>query len=94
MTITIDLAQVLVWVVIGLIAGSLAEWVYKGKLKRHGRLGTLVLGLIGGIIGGVLFGLLNINLGLPRFELALQDIVAAFVGALIFLFLASVLTRR
>jgi uncharacterized membrane protein YeaQ/YmgE (transglycosylase-associated protein family) len=84
--------EVVVWILIGFVAGTLATWLIRGK-RRGGAIYNLVLGLVGAIIGGFLFNLLNINLGLPSFTFSLDDLVAAFVGSLVVIFLVSLLRR-
>lgn len=81
----ITLTDLLVWVVIGMIAGSLAGVVVKRKKGGFGRYGNLGIGLVGALVGGFLFDLLSIDLGLENVTISLQDIVAAFVGSLLFL---------
>jgi uncharacterized membrane protein YeaQ/YmgE (transglycosylase-associated protein family) len=63
------------WVVVGLMAGWLAGIVMRGG--GFGRIGDLVLGLIGSIVGSVIFRGLQISPGAGMFEL----VVVAFVGA-------------
>ena len=81
----ITLTDLLVWVVVGMIAGSLAGVVVKRKKGGFGRYGNLGIGLVGALIGGFLFNLLRIDLGLQNVTISLQDIVSAFVGSLLFL---------
>ena len=81
----ITLADLLVWVVVGMIAGSLAGVVVKRKKEGFGRYMNLGIGLVGALIGGFLFDLLRIDLGLQNVTISLQDIVSAFVGSLLFL---------
>ncbi len=50
------------------------------------------VGLIGAAVGGFLFNLFGIDLGLGELAISFQDLVAAFVGSLIFL--AAVLIVR
>ena len=75
----LDSQSILVWLVVGLIAGWLAGLVMKGG--GFGIVGDIVVGIIGAFIGGLL---------LPRFGLGIQpgflgSIVVAFVGAVILL---------
>ncbi len=65
------------WVVVGLMAGWLAGIVMRGG--GYGRIGDLVLGLIGSIAGSVIFRGLEISPGAGMFMLG----VVAFVGAAI-----------
>ena len=57
-----DLQAVLIWIVIGAIAGVLAESMVGGP--RRGGLGTAILiGILGAFIGGWLFSALGISIG-------------------------------
>jgi len=67
----------MLWVVVGLMAGWLAGIVMRGG--GYGRIGDLVLGLIGSIVGSVIFRGLEISPGAGTFVLG----VVAFVGAAI-----------
>ncbi len=81
---SINLGQLIVWLIIGALAGWLAGILIKGR-KGYGLLGNILIGLIGALIGGVLFDLLNISLGLGALTFSLDDLVAAVVGSLILL---------
>lgn len=49
--------DVIVWLIVGLIAGALARLLVPGR-DPMGVLGTLVLGLVGSVIGGLVGNLL------------------------------------
>jgi len=76
---TLDSQTILVWLVVGLIAGWLAGLVMKGG--GFGIVGDIVVGIIGAFIGGLL--LPRLGLGIPAGFLG--SIVVAFVGAVILL---------
>lgn len=82
---SITWADLVVWVVIGLLAGSLAATIVTGKWAGLGRWSSLGVGLVGALIGGLIFSLFGIWPGLDAIAISLRDIVAAFVGSLIFL---------
>jgi uncharacterized membrane protein YeaQ/YmgE (transglycosylase-associated protein family) len=52
-----SLVMFLVWVLVGLLAGGLAEFVMKGG--GYGVRADLVLGLIGSLVGSVIFWVLE-----------------------------------
>lgn len=90
---SIDIGQLIVWLIIGSLAGFLAGQVVRGR--GFGVLGNMVIGLVGALIGGLIFELLNIEIsGLPTFTFSLADLVVAFFGALILIALARVVRRR
>ena len=51
----------ILWIVVGLIAGWAAGKIMKGT--GYGVLGDLVLGLLGGIVGGWVLGVLRLYSG-------------------------------
>jgi uncharacterized membrane protein YeaQ/YmgE (transglycosylase-associated protein family) len=73
---TLDPLSIVLWLIIGLIAGFLASRVMRGG--GYGVVGDIVVGLIGALIGGFLAGLL----GLGHFGL-IGSIIVAFIGACI-----------
>ena len=80
-----SLDQVIVWIAVGLIGGSLAGLVVKWDREGFGFIRNLGLGLAGALVGGSLFRLLRLFPGLDRVSILLRDVVAAFVGSLIVL---------
>ncbi|MCC6981902.1 MAG: GlsB/YeaQ/YmgE family stress response membrane protein [Bauldia sp.] len=72
-----------VWVIIGLVAGLLATFIFPGNQSL---IGALVAGLLGSFLGGILAKQFNIhpNLGSPIAD----QVAIAFVGALIILLVA------
>ena len=82
-----NLDQVVTWVVVGGVAGLVAEAMVKGI--KIGLVGTIVVGVLGALIGGWLFGVLKIHIvtGL------LGEVIAAVVGAVILLFVLRYLKR-
>jgi uncharacterized membrane protein YeaQ/YmgE (transglycosylase-associated protein family) len=83
---TVD--QLIVWIVVGGIAGMLADVVVRGIGLTL--VEAILVGIIGAFLGGWLFGELGINVG----EGILGTIVAAFVGSVILLFLVRALRGR
>ncbi len=87
-TITFVPEQILTWVIIGLIAGTLAGILIRGY--RFGFLGSVIVGLLGALLGGFLFNILRIqtpsvlNGGIT---LRWIDVLVSFVGAVIILLL-------
>jgi len=79
--------SIVAWILIGLIAGALASIVVGGG---GGLIGYTIAGLIGSVVGGFLAQQLKIklNLGNPFFE----QVIIAFVGAIIVLIIANIIT--
>ncbi len=78
--------SLIVFLIIGVVAGFLAGKVMKGG--GFGLLGDLVLGVIGAFVGGWLFGMLGIlPVGL------LGTLISATVGAIVLLFLIRLIKK-
>lgn len=89
----LDFGQIIVWLIIGSLAGLLAGFLMRGR--SYGTLTNMIIGLIGAVIGGLVFRGLGISItGLPTFTFSLADLVVAFIGSVIFLLLLRVLNRR
>ena len=74
------------FLIIGLIAGWLAETIMKGK--GAGLIINLIVGVVGAYIGGFLFKLLE----LPMHGL-IGSFVTAVVGAVVLLFLVGLVKK-
>ena len=77
--------QIIVWIIVGLLGGSLAGLIIKWDRKGFGFLRNLGVGLIGALIGGLLFRWLGILPSLDRISISLRDVVSACVGSLLVL---------
>lgn len=82
---SIALDQMIVWIIVGLLAGSLTGLVAKGEKRGFGLWKNLCLGLAGALVGGLLFRLLGLFPGLDRITISLRDVVAAVAGSLLVL---------
>jgi uncharacterized membrane protein YeaQ/YmgE (transglycosylase-associated protein family) len=81
----IGLSQVIVWLLIGAIGGTLAGALVRWQRAGFGWWSNLGIGLIGALVGGVLFQLFGILPGLETISVSLRDIVSAIVGSILFL---------
>ena len=79
------LRHVIVFLVIGAVAGWLASWVVGGG----GLLTYLISGVLGAFVGGYLFTVLKIQL--PIRNIWLSQIVTATVGAIIVVIIARLI---
>lgn len=72
--------------VVGLVAGFLADKIFK---NTHGMWGDLLIGIVGSFVGTWLFGQFGIGGGG-----LIEQILYALVGAVILLFALSLIRRR
>src|ERR671921_5930 len=80
-----SLAQVIVWVIVGLIGGSLAGRIITWKRRGFGIVQNLAMGLIGALVGGLLFRLFGLFPRLDAIAISLRDVVAAWAGSVLVL---------
>ena len=75
------------WIVIGIVAGWLAEKVMG---RNHGLVTNLIVGVVGALIGGFIAQNL---LGIPVGGFNLVTLLVAFAGAVLLLFLLGLVRR-
>ncbi len=81
-----DLTSLIVWLVIGAVAGWLAGQIMKGG--GFGLVGNIVVGIIGSLIGGFLLGGFFASLGI------IGSIITAVIGAVILLFVVGFFIKK
>ncbi len=79
---------ILVWLIVGGIAGWLAGLIVKGG--GQGIVVNIVVGIVGAVIGGWLFGQLGIAVGTGL----LNSIVTAVIGAIVLLLIIGFFRRH
>lgn len=83
-----DPINIVVWIIVGAIAGWLASMVM-GTRRGQSLFEDVIVGVIGGILGGFVLDVLDIGGDVDGLNLA--SIAVAFVGALILLFILRAL---
>jgi uncharacterized membrane protein YeaQ/YmgE (transglycosylase-associated protein family) len=81
-SVTLDPGSILIWALIGLVAGFLASKVMTGHGK--GIVMDIVVGIIGAIAGGLLARYLGVTTSAVSHSIFIE-IIIAFVGAIILL---------
>ncbi|MGB0747223.1 MAG: GlsB/YeaQ/YmgE family stress response membrane protein [Magnetospiraceae bacterium] len=94
MSINLSLSAILMWVIVGGIAGWIVGMIARSSKGGFGPWGNVLMGILGGVIGGALFRIFNIHLGLPVVTLDLNTIVAGVVGGLIMVIALVVIRGR
>jgi uncharacterized membrane protein YeaQ/YmgE (transglycosylase-associated protein family) len=78
---------IIVWLVIGAIAGWLAGRLVKGG--GFGLIGDIVVGIVGAVIGGWLAGVLGVSIGSGF----IASVITAIIGAVILLVILRLIKR-
>jgi uncharacterized membrane protein YeaQ/YmgE (transglycosylase-associated protein family) len=78
---------IIVWLIIGAIAGWLAGRLVKGG--GFGLIGDIVVGIVGALIGGWLAGVLGISIGSGF----IASVITAIIGAVILLVILRAIKR-
>lgn len=86
--LVIDTTGLVIFLIIGAIAGWLAGTLMKGR--GFGVIGNLIVGIIGAFLGGLIFNWLGLSLGVNPL---LSSLLTALVGAIVLLFLVSLVRR-
>lgn len=72
-----------VWLIVGIIAGTLAGRVVTLSREGLGRWTNLGVGMLGAVIGGYLLGPIGIKFGLADLKISVEDLLSAFLGSMI-----------
>ena len=81
------LDMLVIWIVVGGVAGLLADAMIKGI--KVGLVGAILVGILGAFIGGWLFNRLGVRVGTGF----IADVFTAFVGAAVLLVIMRALKR-
>lgn len=84
--------NIIVWIIIGGIAGVIAKWIMPGKNEPQGCLLTIILGIVGGLVGGFIGDVLWDSEGVDGFNFG--SIALATFGALIVLWIYGRFARK
>ena len=81
------LDSIFTWIVVGGVAGLLAEWIIGGF--RLGCIGTVLVGILGAFVGGWLLGQLHVSIGTG----IINNIFTAVIGAVLLLLILRLIRR-
>ena len=77
---------ILGWIIIGILAGWIAEKVMK---RNHGLVTNLIVGLVGSLLGAFIANVLHLGFGGW-----IGSLVISTIGAILLLFLLGLVKRR
>jgi uncharacterized membrane protein YeaQ/YmgE (transglycosylase-associated protein family) len=78
--------NIFVLLIVGLVAGFLADKVVK---NTYGLLGDMLIGVAGSFIGGWIFGLLGLEI-----DIFIGQIISAFIGAVLLLLVINYFKKK
>lgn len=84
------LTSILIWLLLGAVAGWLAGNIFKGG--GFGLVGNIVVGIVGSFLGGWLAGQLGIG-GAQTGGFNVASIITAVLGAGVLLFIVSLVKK-
>jgi uncharacterized membrane protein YeaQ/YmgE (transglycosylase-associated protein family) len=84
--LTVDLTSLVIFLLIGAVAGWLAGMLMRGGF---GVLGNIVVGILGAVVGGFLFGLLGLSTGGGL----VGSLITAVAGAAVLLFIVGLIKK-
>ena len=82
------LSSIIVWVIVGAVAGSIAEWLIGGI--STGCIGTVLIGIVGAFIGAWLLSALHVSIG---GSVLVNDIITTTIGAAVLLLVIRIIRR-
>lgn len=85
-----DIGNLLIWIIVGAIAGWLASIVMKTNASQ-GLVMDIIVGIVGGLIGGWLLTALGVGGAVTGINLG--SILTAFIGAVVLLAILRVIRR-
>lgn len=85
-----DLTSIIVWIIIGGIAGWLASIVMRTN-RSQGMLTDIIVGIIGGFVGGWLLTALGVGGAVTGLNVA--SLLTAFIGAVVLLAVLRLFAR-
>jgi uncharacterized membrane protein YeaQ/YmgE (transglycosylase-associated protein family) len=84
-----DPQTILIWVVIGAIAGFLAGLIMQGG--GFGLIGNIIVGILGAVVAANIFPRLGV--AIPISDPLISQIVVSTIGAVILLFIIGLIRR-
>ena len=88
-----NLGQIIVWIIVGGFAGTLAGRLVAWKKEGLGRWMNFLVGIVGAFIGGEVFKLFRIDFGLGDLKVTFEDLIAAFLGSLVVIFVWRIVAK-
>lgn len=89
----ISIGEIIVWIIVGGLAGSVAGALVRRKKEGYGRWRNFGIGMAGAVIGGILFKVFKIDLGLGDLAITFDDLVSALLGSFLLLLVLWIIRK-
>jgi uncharacterized membrane protein YeaQ/YmgE (transglycosylase-associated protein family) len=89
----IGVPHLVVWIIVGILAGSVTGMIVKGDRRGFGVFRNLGLGMTGALLGGILFRIFRLFPNLDKFSLSVRDVISALIGSALVLLILWVWQR-
>jgi uncharacterized membrane protein YeaQ/YmgE (transglycosylase-associated protein family) len=86
-----DPVNIIVWIIVGAIAGWLASIVMKTN-SQQGLMQDIIIGIVGGFLGGIILNAIGVGGAVTGLNIA--SVLTAFIGAIILLGLLRMVRSR
>ena len=90
---TITLGEIIVWIIVGALAGTVAGSIVTRTKEGFGRFKNFLIGIAGAVIGGLIFNLLKIEI-FPSLVITFEDLLSAILGALLLVFILHMINKK
>ena len=90
--ITVD--EMVSWLIIGLLVGSIASAVYLKRPRGFGLFGNLLIGLGGAFVAGLVTEFIGIDFSWGQIVLGVDEIIFAMAGSIAVLYALNFLRNR
>jgi uncharacterized membrane protein YeaQ/YmgE (transglycosylase-associated protein family) len=91
---SISIGEIIVWLIIGALAGTLAGRLITFTKRGFGFWVNTGVGMLGALVGGFLFRLFHIDLGLGEIKITFEDLISAFAGSLLCIIVWRLIRRN
>ena len=88
-----SIGQIIVWIIVGGFAGTIAGRIVTWKKEGFGHWTNFLVGIVGALLGGELFKLFRIDFGLGDLKITFEDLIAAFVGSVLVIFVWRIIAK-
>ena len=91
---SISIGEIIVWLIIGALPGTLAGRLITFTKRGFGFWINTGVGMLGAVVGGLLFRVFDIDLGFGEIKITFEDLISAFAGSLLCIIVWRLIRRK